>query len=282
MFSRAVKAIAEAEVFIITAGAGMGVDSGQPDFRGHEGFWNAYPAYAKLGVCFENLSTPYHFIDDPHFAWGFYGHCVNMYRETIPHEGFHIIQKWIEQKNAPYFVVTSNVDGQFQKAGYDEDRIYEVHGSLHWLQCQTLCTKSVWTNNHTVQVDFETMRAADPLPVCEYCGKSCRPNVLMFGDWTWLSQRAEAQKRAMDAFLAENAERRVVVIEMGAGAAIPTIRAKSERFGNELRHATVIRINPREPKIHEPGISIAGRALEGLKQIDSRLSRIIGRAALMG
>lgn len=98
----------------------------------------------------------------------------------------------------------------------------------------------------------------------------------MFSDWTWLSQRAEAQKRAMDAFLAENAERRVVVIEMGAGAAIPTICAKSERFGNELKHATVIRINPREPKIHEPGISIACRALEGLKQIDSALTEVVG------
>mgnify|MGYP001210700316 CR=1 FL=1 len=107
--------------------------------------------------------------------------------------------------------------------------------------------------------------------------KTSRPNVLMFSDWTWLSQRAEAQKRAMDAFLAENAEPRVVVIEMGAGEAIPTIRAKSERFGNELKHATVIRINPREPKIHEPGISIAFRTLDGLKRTDARLQLSVER-----
>ena len=40
--------ISEAEAILITAGAGMGVDSGLPDFRGNEGFWNAYPIAKKL------------------------------------------------------------------------------------------------------------------------------------------------------------------------------------------------------------------------------------------
>ena len=39
----------EAEAVLITAGAGIGVDSGLPDFRGNEGFWKAYPPIAKLG-----------------------------------------------------------------------------------------------------------------------------------------------------------------------------------------------------------------------------------------
>ncbi len=46
--SRAAKAIREADALLISAGAGMGVDSGLPDFRGTEGFWRAYPAIAKL------------------------------------------------------------------------------------------------------------------------------------------------------------------------------------------------------------------------------------------
>jgi NAD-dependent SIR2 family protein deacetylase len=41
-----------------------------------------------------------------------------------------------ERKNdKKLFAVTSNVDGQFQKAGYGEDKVYEVHGSIHLLQC---------------------------------------------------------------------------------------------------------------------------------------------------
>jgi NAD-dependent SIR2 family protein deacetylase len=49
---RAARLIAEADALLITAGAGMGVDSGLPDFRGREGFWRAYPALGRLKIPF--------------------------------------------------------------------------------------------------------------------------------------------------------------------------------------------------------------------------------------
>ena len=55
---RAAAAIRKAEAVFITAGAGMGVDSGLPDFRGTQGFWKAYPAIAKLGLSFEQMAQP--------------------------------------------------------------------------------------------------------------------------------------------------------------------------------------------------------------------------------
>ena len=70
MYEQAASIIREAEVFIITAGAGMGVDSGLPDFRGEHGFWNAYPAYARLGLSFAQCADPMHFFSNPHFAPG--------------------------------------------------------------------------------------------------------------------------------------------------------------------------------------------------------------------
>ena len=271
MLEHAAAIIKEAEVFVITAGAGMGVDSGLPDFRGNHGFWNAYPAYDRLGLSFVECATPTHFTNDPSFAWGFYGHRANLYRDTIPHEGFRIIMKWIEQNNADYFVVTSNVDGQFQKAGYDEERIYEVHGSIHWLQCQARCNDTIWHNDGVFQIDESTMRASQPLPQCAVCGTVCRPNILMFGDYAWLPSRTLTQNHAFDRFLKENSDRRIAVIEMGAGSTIPTIRATSERIGRNLKHATVIRINPREPQIKAPHFSMTSEALAGLRSIDSLL-----------
>src|SRR5215471_1744008 len=110
----AADAIRSADAILIGAGAGMGVDSGLPDFRGNEGFWKAYPPFRKLGLTFIGLAQPYWYHSDPQQAWGFYGHRRNLYRATTPHEGFGILRRWAEKMRAGYFVFTSNVDGQFQ------------------------------------------------------------------------------------------------------------------------------------------------------------------------
>ena len=74
-------AIKEAKYMLITAGAGMGVDSGLPDFRGNEGFWRAYPIAKKLGLNFQALANPKWFDINSGLAWAFYGHRLNMYKE---------------------------------------------------------------------------------------------------------------------------------------------------------------------------------------------------------
>src|SRR3954447_13188614 len=91
---RAANAVASADALLIMAGAGMGVDSGLPDFRGTEGFWRAYPAFAKLALRFDQLANPSWFARDPYLAWGFYGHRLMLYRATTPHGGFGILKRW--------------------------------------------------------------------------------------------------------------------------------------------------------------------------------------------
>src|SRR5689334_3605819 len=132
---RSVEEVASAEALLIGAGAGMGVDSGMPDFRGTQGFWNAYPPYAHLGLSFSQMATPRWFADDPSFAWGFYGHRMNLYRTIQPHDGFRILLSWTQRMSAGSFVYTSNVDGHFQRAGFDAQHVLEVHGTIEWLQC---------------------------------------------------------------------------------------------------------------------------------------------------
>lgn len=72
------KVINESEIVIITAGAGMGVDSGLPDFRGNDGFWKAYPIAKELNLSFQQLANPKWFEEKPNLAWGFYGHRYNL------------------------------------------------------------------------------------------------------------------------------------------------------------------------------------------------------------
>jgi len=269
---RASEAIKKAESLLICAGAGMGVDSGLPDFRGDKGFWKAYPPFAKLGLSFIDMANPDWFYKDPELAWGFYGHRLNLYRETRPHNGFSILLKLSEEKSGGSFVFTSNVDGQFQKAGFREDSVLECHGSIHHLQCtQPGCNSFIWpAKGVEVSVDESSMKAKKPLPNCPTCGDIARPNILMFGDWNWLSNRGEDQHLQFNHWLHENRNARLVIIECGAGTGVPTVRMNSERIAATY-NATLIRINLREPQVPSKHIGIAQGALETLEQIYSQI-----------
>ncbi len=270
IFSAAAAAIRNAQALVITAGAGMGVESGLPDFRGNQGFWQAYPPYQRLGLSFEEAANPDHFQRDPLFGWGFYGHRLNLYRETVPHSGFTLLQEWVERFGLDYFVATSNVDGQFQKAGFQEKKILEVHGSIHHLQCTTPCGMNIWPNREQISVDTATMRSRS-IPRCIHCGVTARPNILMFGDGSWISRRTDEQEERWEEFLGRHQGDRTVIVECGAGAAIPTIRYLGERLG-ERPGATLIRINPREHQVPPPHLPLPCGAGEGLRRIEAILA----------
>lgn len=263
-YLRAAELISSADALLVCAGAGMGVDSGLPDFRGDEGFWRAYPPYARLGLRFVEIADPEHFAADPELAWGFYGHRLDLYRETRPHDGFTILRKWGENKPGGVHVFTSNVDGQFQRAGFTD--VAEVHGSIHHLQCLAHCGAGIWpADDVVVDVDPETMRARPPLPSCPDCGALARPNILMFGDYDWVPDRSQRQ---LDEFTAwRRTHRSIAVVELGAGRAIPTVRRQAELAS--AANGNLVRINPREPEVrHGRGVSLPVGALEALTILD--------------
>ena len=262
MIYKAAKAVQDADAILIAAGAGMGVDSGLPDFRGNNGFWNEYPILR--GTSFSEMANPDWFHMDPSRAWGFYGHRLNLYRETLPHEGFDILRSWSDHK--PTFIYTSNVDGQFQKAGFDEDQICEIHGSIHWVQHVERGTNIWEADDVEVDINMEDLRAIGNLP--REGKKLLRPNILMFGDYGWLPYRSNEQSRKYEEWLAQVDPTKLVIIEMGAGTAIPSVRYNSERLSDE--GATLIRINPRES--HDGDIQIPSGALQALLDMQEEIN----------
>ena len=258
--THAAKLLKSADGLIITAGAGMGVDSGLPDLRGNAGFWQHYPALAEAKLSFSQIANPNRFYYQPELAWGFYGHRLKLYRQTQPHEGFQLLLTLAQQMKQGYFVFTSNVDGQFQKAGFNSNRIYECHGSIHALQCLHPCDDNTWTANHfQPNIDEQTCQLLSSKPRCPMCGGIARPNILMFNDGGWLGGVYEQQEARLNAWL--QTIESPVVIEIGAGISIPTVRLFGERFMNRL-----IRINPTDAKIpYKKGVSLAMGGLEGLR-----------------
>lgn len=264
--ARAAQLINEADGIIIAAGAGMGVDSGLPDFRSNEGFWKAYPALAAGRIDFQQAASAAGFERDPARAWGFYGHRLALYRRTVPHAGFALIQKWSQAKPHGCSVFTSNVDGQFQLAGFDPLHVHECHGSIHHFQCSKPCGEAIWpADGFFPSVDQQACRLVGEAPSCPYCGAVARPNILMFDDWNWVERRTEAQSEHQQLWLER--VRRPVVIELGAGTAIPTVRHFSRRVIRQ-HNGTLVRVNVREPDVdRSQDVGLRLGALEALKAI---------------
>jgi NAD-dependent SIR2 family protein deacetylase len=267
----AANAIRDAGALLFTAGAGTGVDSGLPDFRGDDGFWKAYPPLRARGLSFQQMANPQWFMRDPQLAWGFYGHRVKLYQQATPHDGFAVLKQWGQAKSA--FVFTSNVDGHFQKAGLND--VIECHGSILYAQCSVPCHDGIWALEAAPEIDAETFRATGELPMCPRCGHVARPNILMFYDGQWIERRSEEQYQQFACWLEKAVQSPLAIIKCGAGRAVPTVRNMGEdivySMGKNKRTATLIRINVHESNGPRGTISLPLGARDALHQIAARL-----------
>jgi len=100
-----------------------------------------------------------------------------------------------------------------------------------------------------------------------------RPNVLMFGDWSWISTRTDTQSGRRSAWLKGISEAglRLAIVEIGAGEAVATVRRQSEYMARGYG-ATLIRINPRDFRVPRgEDVSLPFGAAEGVNRIADAL-----------
>jgi NAD-dependent SIR2 family protein deacetylase len=174
-------------------------------------------------------------------------------------------------KQDNYFIFTSNVDGQFQKAGFDAQKIVERHGSIHFNQCVEPCSTEVWSNEgEQLEVNLDTFLATNTLPTCKHCGVLARPNILMFGDWGYQDTRQRKQEQRLHDWIRQTVEKKlkIAIVEIGAGKEIPTVRRFSEDIASQYG-ARLIRINPRDYDGPENIIPLPLAGLEALEKIFS-------------
>jgi len=257
-----------ADAIVINTGAGMGVDSGLADYRGSGGQWGNVEIETGESVFY--IMNPKSLIDRPDYIWKLFVARIRAYSETTPHQGFYILKKWIEQFQLNYFVTTSNVDGHFQKASFDELKIRELHGSILYFQCGIPCNKQIWKIKLDLQ-QFEDEVNTGSYLKCPNCGKMARPNIYMFRDNTFLPDRDNEQKQRFNEFLEQNKGKSIVVFEIGSGPHVQSIRKNTRMLGLKY-NAKIVRINPKDSKIRKPHIGIGRGALEALTKIDSFLS----------
>ncbi len=264
---RAAAVVAEADALLVGAGAGMGVDSGLPDFRGAQGFWRAYPLYQKLGLDFIGMANPRWFATDPAFAWGFYGHRLELYRRTEPHPGFAVLARWAARMKRGSFVYTSNVDGHFQKAGFDArshpgdprlDPLRAVHAGMPGDRARRRVPR------HHRPGDPPRLRPPAALRGLRRDAPAQHPHVRR----RLLGRGAQPRPAGAARRLAGGPRRRA----RGGGGVrrrgrqSPRCASFCQRLAR--KRGALVRINVREAEVPPEGIGLAAPALEALEAMD--------------
>mmetsp|Transcript_19360 Transcript_19360/g.61380 ORF Transcript_19360/g.61380 Transcript_19360/m.61380 type:complete len:357 (-) Transcript_19360:58-1128(-) len=264
---------------LVIAGAGMGVDSGLDSFRDSQGCYTLEDYHAK---CRHEL-----FLKDPEAAWSFHGHALHRFREAEPHQGFADLLAICRTKGN-YFVVTSNVDGHFEKAGFPAERVFNAHGSVHFWQC----TRPACSSRR------EPWEAGDwqprVLPKCKYCGAPARPNVSLFDDNqeeypdSFSGVMVLRQFGKFEAWLRQARKRRLCILEIGCGESEHSLRLApqpkgrwaciSDEWGIEPIAASLVRVDPKPTerpvpqRSAAPFVQLSAGARDALKLLASAIA----------
>lgn len=262
----AVKLIKEADAVIIGAGAGASTAAGM-DYGGKRFRENFHEFIMKYGGQYmtDMYSAGFYPFPTEEARWGYWSKHALLNRFDPPalslyKELYDIV------KEKEYFVLTTNVDHQFQKAGFAEDRIFAAQGDYGEIQCQRGCHPKVYEAEELFRemdkARKDCLIPSELVPKCPACGGAMTMHLRCDGyfveDETW----HEAADRYAQ-FLEQNKEKKVVLVELGVGFNTPIIiRFPFEKLVRERANYSLIRLNKDEAVVPESfkerGIGIGG------------------------
>ena len=216
-------ALSEADTVVIGAGAGLSTSAGFTyDGARFETYFSDFAA--KYGIKdmysggFYPFATP-----EEHWAyWSWYIY-INRYMNA-PKPVYDDLLKLVADKD--YFVITTNVDHCFQKAGFDKKRLFYTQGDYGLFQCSEPCCQETFENEAMIRemvTRQEDMKIpTELLPVCPHCGKPMTMNLrsddtfVEDEGWHWAAERYEN-------FLRTREGQKILFLELGVGYNTPVI-----------------------------------------------------------
>ena len=238
VIQQAADLLKQAKRVLFLTSAGMSADSKIPTFRDKDGYWRNFPPFKEKNLQAQDLASPWAFRNELSHAWAFYEWRRQNAYENSPHEGYKVINHWMENLLKEGFIHTTNTDGYHLRSGCQTDKILEVHGSMWRLQCLDACSYSFW-EEETVPLctlDQKSMKASN-YPTCVKCYGIARPHILMFGDGEYAGH-PEQETNFRD-FIKKEVD---LVFLVGSSGSVPT----NDYIALELKNrgAKVININP--------------------------------------
>lgn len=246
---QAAKAISESECILVGAGAGLSAAAGLE--YGGERFQRNFADYiARYGVTDMYSATFYPFRTQEE-RWAHWARHILVNRYDQPATAlYQDILGLVRDRS--HFVITTNVESQFEKAGFSKDLLFEVQGNYGLNQCARGCHDWLYPNEALVrEMNARAVDCRIPselVPKCPICGGpmdvNLRKDAHFIEDAHWHESSA-----AYHAFLKNCAGKRLVLLEFGVGYNTPgIIRFPFERMAALQPNVTLIRFNRDYPE----------------------------------
>ncbi|RCW63145.1 Sir2 silent information regulator family NAD-dependent deacetylase [Saliterribacillus persicus] len=246
------KALVEAEFILIGAGAGLSAAAGIT-YSGKRFTDNFGPFIVKYGFTDLYSSSFYPFGTEEE-KWAYWAKHISLNRYEIG--ATKLYEDLVELvANKKYFIISTNVESQFEKAGFPSEKVFQIQGDYGYLQCEKGCHDKLYENESLVTTMInKTSRCQIPsnlVPRCPICGGpmdvNLRKNAFFVQDESWHASDNRYKK-----FLQESIGKKIVYIELGVGFNTPgIIRYPFERMTYHNERATLIRLNKDHPECFE-------------------------------
>ena len=217
------KAIEDADAIVVGAGAGLSTSAGFT-YAG-ERFERLFGDFIDAYGFADMYSAGFYPYSTPEETWGFWSRYIWCNRYTdAPKDTYAKLLALICDKD--FFVITTNVDHQFQKAGFPKDRLFYTQGDYGLWQCSVPCHKKTYDNYEQVKAMVEQQRdrrvPSELVPVCPVCGEPMSMNLRSDGTFVEDEGWHDAAARYTQ-YLRANANGRVLFLELGVGGNTPAI-----------------------------------------------------------
>lgn len=213
----------QADAVLIGAGSGLSASAGFT--YGGERFQKYFGDFAEKYGIRDMYSGGFYPYSSPEEYWAWWSRHIYYNRYVdIPKP---VYQKLLETvKDKDYFVLTTNVDHCFQKAGFDKKRLFYTQGDYGLWQCSDPCHEKTYDNKETVLQmlkEQNNMRIpSEMVPHCPVCGKPMTMNLRCDNTFVQDEGWYAAQGRYSD-FVRRHEGLRVLYLELGVGANTPGI-----------------------------------------------------------
>ena len=246
------EALESADAVIIGAGAGLSASAGMT-YSG-ERFRQTFGDFqAKYGIrdMYSGGFYPFQSLEE-YWAWWSRQILINRY-EKAPKPVYDQLLELVQDKD--YFVLTTNVDHQFQLAGFDKGRLFYTQGDYGLWQCSKPCHQQTYDNEETVRRMVAEQRdmkiPPELIPRCPSCGRPMTMNLRI--DDTFVQDDGwYAAARRYEDFLRCHQGQRLLFLELGVGGNTPVIiKYPFWKMTMQNRKATYVCINQEETYIPE-------------------------------